>query len=548
MSKVSRRIVLGFVLCLATSGILAAAPNTGFAIIPRPTKLVAVKGAFYLTPETVIIAYGGADAKAKQLRDWLAPATGFKLPVQSKGKANAIILTRDRSQKALGKEGYQLKVNSKGITITAATEAGLFYGGQTLRQLLPVAIYANTKQSAITWVVPGCHIEDTPRFVWRGLHLDVGRYFMSKAFVLKYIDLLAIHKMNIFHWHLTEDQGWRIEIKKYPKLTEVGAWRSGTVVGHKNIKPNHFDKIPHGGFYTQDEIKEVVAYAAARHVTVIPEIDMPGHAQAAIAAYPALGNLDEKLEVCQIWGPNRNIMNADESTILFMQDVLQEVIDLFPSKYIHVGGDEALKDQWEASDKVAARMKTLGLKDVHEMQSYFIKRMDTFLNKQGRRLVGWDEILEGGLAQNAVVMSWRGDAGGIAAAKMRHDVVMAHNEYTYFDHYQGPKNEIESEPLAIGGWTPLAQVYGYEPVPAELSDEEAKHILGAQGQLWSEYLSTERHCEYMAYPRACALAEVVWSEKTGKDFDQFKGQLKIHLKRLDYLKVNYRKLDAAPVK
>jgi len=391
----------------------------------------------------------------------------------------------------------------------------------------------------MVWKVPCLNIRDYPRFKWRGAMLDVCRYFMPKEFVKKFIDLLALHKMNVLQLHLTEDQGWRIEIKKYPKLTRIGAWRKETLSGHYRDQPHQYDNKPHGGFYTQEDIRELVAYAKDRFVTLVPEIEMPGHAQAAIASYPELGNLEQKLPVRTIWGVNKNIFNAEEKTILFLQDVLTEVLDLFPGEFIHIGGDEATKTQWEESKKAQARIKELGLKDTHELQSYFIGRMDKFLTQKGRRLVGWDEILEGGLAKGATVMSWRGDKGGVIAAKAGHDVVMAPTHSTYLDYYQ---SKSKGEPLAIGGYLPLEKVYQFEPIPKELTKEEAKHILGAQGQIWTEYIPDPKQAEYMAFPRLCALSEVVWSPKN-KNYPGFILRLKNHLLRLHALDVNYRALD-----
>jgi hexosaminidase len=506
--------------------------------IPRPAYAEVREGQFTLTPDTVIVAHEGAGAKAEQLASWLRPVTGFALPVVSSGDGPAITLQLDQSAQQLGDEGYMLSARPGGVTLTARTEAGLFYAAQTLRQLLPPAIFSPTPLADVAWSVPAVDITDRPRFKWRGMHLDVARHFMPLEFVKKFIDLLALHKMNVFHWHLTEDQGWRIEIKKYPKLTEVGAWRKETRAGHERDKAG-FDGVPHGGFYTQAEARQVVAYAAERHITVVPEIEMPGHAQAAIAAYPELGNTDEKLEVWTQFGINTHVVNVEESTIQFYQDVLREVLDVFPSKYIHIGGDECPKEEWRASERAQASMRELDLKDEDALQSWFIRRMDDFLNAHGRTLVGWDEILEGGLAPNAVVMSWRGEEGGIAAAKAHHDVVMAPNAHTYFDHYQS--EDRTSEPLAIGGFLPLEKVYGYEPIPPQLKADEATHVLGAQGQLWTEYMKTPQHVEYMAFPRLCALAEVVWSPREGRDFAEFTQRLATHLARLDALNVNYRK-------
>jgi hexosaminidase len=513
------------------------------SIIPKPVTLREVKAEdFVLGSDTVIIADKALRAKARQLAQMLEPATGFDLQIKERAlfSSSSIILKVDKSMSRVGDEGYRLVVWPKKITIAAQSETGLFYGFQTLRQLLPAQIFRQAKVSGVKWTVPAVDIEDYPRFEWRGLHLDVCRHFMPKEFVKKYIDLIALHKMNRFHWHLTEDQGWRIEIKKYPKLTEVGAWRDETLVGHYRDKPHKFDGKRHGGFYTQDDVREIVAYAAERHVVVVPEIEMPGHAQAAIASYPELGNTGEQLKVMTIWGVNPNIFNANEGTILFMQDVLKEVLELFPSEFIHIGGDEAPKKQWEESADAQARIKELGLKDEHELQSYFVKRMDTFLAEKGRRLVGWDEILEGGLAPGATVMSWRGEKGGITAAKAGNDVVMAPTTYTYLDYYQA---EPEKEPLAIGGLLPLRNVYNYNPIPSELSIEDTKHVLGAQAQVWTEYIPGPKKAEYMAFPRACALSEVVWTPHEKKDYKDFVSRMKEHGQRLDILDVNYRKLD-----
>jgi hexosaminidase len=535
-------------------------------IVPRPVSLKLAQGpSFVLRAGTKIVVNDELSAaEGEKLATLLAPATGLALKVVRGAGAGpaatkagpaatkagpaatkaggAIMLSLDAAlAKALGDEGYRLEVTPTAVTIRAAKPAGLYYGIQTLRQLLPAEIFGSAVVPGVAWEVLPVTIEDYPRFRWRGLHLDVCRHFMPPAFVKRYIDLLALHKLNTFHWHLTEDQGWRIEIKKYPKLTSVGAWRKETLVGHyRHNVPHRFDGQRHGGFYTQDQVREIVAYAAARHVTIVPEIEMPGHAQAALAAYPEQGNTGKQIEVLTKWGISPHIFSARDKTILFLQDVLKEVLALFPGKYIHIGGDEAPKAQWKASDEMQALIRKKGLKDENELQSYFIKRMDSFLTQHGRRLVGWDEILQGGLAQGATVMSWRGMAGGIAAAKAGHDVVMAPTDYTYFDYYQA---DPKKEPLCIGELTPLKKVYGFEPVPKQLSAQQAKHVLGAQGQLWTEYIKTPARVEYMAYPRACALAEVVWTPTARKDYSDFQRRLEGHVARLSAMKVNYRKLD-----
>ncbi len=516
---------------------------TQISIIPKPAKCVLTGGSFPLTAGTVIVTAEAAAAIGQQLAALVAPATGFwpKVRATSAQDSGVIRMALDGSLANLGAEGYRLDVTPRKITLAAAQPAGLFYGVQTLRQLLSPAIFREAAVAGAEWMIPCVQIEDYPRFAWRGMMLDVARHFMPKEFIKKFIDLLSLHKLNYFHWHLTEDQGWRIEIKRYPKLTAVGAWRQETLVGKHQRDPAKevYDGKRHGGFYTQDDVREIVAYAAAHFVTVLPEIEMPGHAQAAIAAYPGLGNESKQLQVGTKWGISENVFSVDESTIEFLQNVLAEVLDLFPSPFIHIGGDECPKAQWKASPAARARMKELGLGDEEELQSYFIRRMDSFLAAHGRRLIGWDEILEGGLAPGAAVMSWRGEAGGIAAAHARHDVVMAPNLWMYFDYYQS--EDRDAEPLGIGGFVPLEKVYGYDPIPAALSTDEARHILGCQAQLWTEYMPNAKHVEYMAYPRACALAEVAWTPAAGKYFTDFQARLGEHLQRLDVLDVNYRR-------
>jgi hexosaminidase len=513
------------------------------SIIPKPVRMTFTKGFFTLSPDTVIVAAGPAQGLGQQLAARLAPATGTHFQVAcASSSASQITIDVDPHLSQFGREGYTLNVTAESVVIQSAAPAGAFYAIQSLLQLLPPAIFRAAEVANTAWVVPCVQVEDRPRFAWRGMMLDCGRFFMPKEFVKKVIDLLALHKMNVLHWHLTEDQGWRIEIKKYPQLTEVGGWRNQTIVGHLDrtvLKPR-FDKRPHGGFYSQDDIREIVAYAEDRFVTVVPEIEMPGHSQAAISAYPQLGNLDQPLEVSMLWGVHENIYNPKESTIMFLQDVLEEVLALFPSQYIHVGGDEAPKKQWRESADAQARMHELGLKDEDELQSWFIRRMDSFLNQKGRRLIGWDEILEGGLASNATVMSWRGEDGGIAAARAGHDVVMTPNHSTYFDYYQSTR--IRKEPLGIGGYLPLKKVYNYEPVPAALNSDEAHHVLGGQCNLWTEYIPTPKLAEYMLFPRACALAEVLWTPAAQKNYPDFTKRLKLHLERLQVLDVNYRKI------
>ncbi|MCC6401817.1 MAG: beta-N-acetylhexosaminidase, partial [Flavobacteriales bacterium] len=423
-------------------------------------------------------------------------------------------------------EWHRVQVTGGGITITAPSEAGLYRGSRTLVQLLE---HARTSGS-----LPCLTITDHPRFPWRGMHLDACRHFWSVEFTKTYIDLLARYKMNSFHWHLTEDQGWRIEIKKYPKLTDVGAWRRGSQVGPYSRR--EYDSVAYGGFYTQEQIKEVVAYAAARHITVVPEIEMPGHAMAALASYPQLGCTGGPYEVQKGWGVFDDVFCAgNDSVFTVLEDVLTEVMALFPGPYIHIGGDECPKERWKTCAKCQARMKSNGLKDEHELQSYFIQRIERFVNSKGRKIIGWDEILEGGLAPNAAVMSWRGTEGGIAAARSGHYAVMSPGSHCYFDHYQG---DPANEPLAFGGHTTLQKVYGYEPIPADLKPEEHTYILGAQGNVWTEYILTPEHVEYMAVPRMLALAEVLWTPKKKRDEKDFIQRLENEFPKLEAMQVN----------
>ncbi|GGK62560.1 beta-N-acetylhexosaminidase [Rufibacter glacialis] len=523
-----------FLLSLATQAQDAAR----YAIIPKPVKLTPAKGEFQLGPKTqVLLGSNAPDLKTATdfLVDLVETSAGYKLGYGTKDKKNTISFRLDPS--IANEEGYQLEVTPKKVTVTAKTAKGAFLAIQTLRQLMPAAI--ETKNSGQkSFKIPAVSIEDAPRFAYRGLMLDVARHFQPISFVKKYIDLLAFYKINTLHFHLTEDQGWRIEIKKYPKLQEISAWRKETKVGHRRDTDKGFDGKPHGGYYTQEELKDLVAYAQARFITVIPEIEMPGHSLAALAAYPELGCKDSTYQVSGTWGVFKDIYCPNEVTFKFLEDVLTEVMAIFPSKYIHIGGDEAPKDVWKKSAKAQEVIKREGLKDEHELQSYFIQRMEKFLNSKGRAIIGWDEILEGGLAPNATVMSWRGEKGGIAAAKQKHDVIMTPNTHLYFDHYQTKEN-LKVEPQAIGGFLPLEKVYSYNPVPAVLTPEEAKHVLGVQANLWTEYIPTQEHAESMTFPRACALAEVAWTPLTQKDYADFRLRLEQNLKHLDNLKVNY---------
>ncbi len=496
-------------------------------------------GSFVLAPETVMVFDGEAARPVAGLAaEQLRSATGFSLPIREAGAVNdPAVVFRISEDEALGEEGYALCVTSSTVTIAALEPAGLFYGAQTLRQLMSPEIFSAAKVSNV-WKIPCVSIRDFPRFGWRGMHLDVSRHFMPKDDVLRLIDTLASLKFNRFHWHLTDDQGWRIEIKKYPQLTEVGAWRRETLMGHDRDRPCTYDGIPHGGFYTQDEIREVVQYAAARHVMVLPEIDMPGHMQAAIAACPELGVTREPVEVRREWGISPEVLRPEDSSVQFCKDVLAEVMELFPGEFIHIGGDEVDASQWENSTRVHQLCRERGLGDMRGMQHWFIQQIEVFLEESGRRLMGWDEILEPGSDGNAAIMAWRSESMGIAAARAGHSVVMAPCDRYYFDFYQA--RPVEQEPLAIGGFTPLKKVYEYDPNPAALTAEECVQILGVQGQLWTEYMPSMRQVEYMAFPRACALAETAWCSDSLRDYDDFIRRLPMQLTRLVNAGVNYR--------
>ncbi len=520
----------GFAAC-GDAGPAETAPKAPVNIIPMPARLTEQADSFRLDKQTVLVAVAAADKQAAALfNEYFKSLSGYELKMQDSGTRNAIIFkSMPASEKGLP-ETYHLKVSADQVTVNGDDAAGTFYGTQTLIQLLPV-------QKANAFWLPGVDIFDQPRFAYRGLHLDVGRHLFPVEFINKYIDLMAMHKLNTFHWHLTEDQGWRIEIKKYPRLQEVASRRKESMIGHYNDQK--FDGKPYGGFYTQEQIREVVKYAESRHVTVLPEIEMPGHSLAALAAYPELGCTGGPYEVGTKWGVLDDVYCAgNDSVFTFLQDVLDEVMMLFPGKYIHIGGDESPKVRWEKCPKCQKRIKELGLKDEHALQSYFIQRIEKYLNGKGRQIIGWDEILEGGLAPNATVMSWRGTEGGIAAAKQHHDVIMTPGNYVYFDHYQ---SQGKNEPVAIGGFTPVSEVYAYDPVPQELSKEESRFIKGAQANVWTEYIKNSEHVEYMVYPRAIALAEVLWSPADKKNYDNFLDRLKTHLPRLEAKGVNYAK-------
>jgi hexosaminidase len=516
--------------------------DNDYQIIPKPEKLTIAKGRFLLSTDTKIICTKSLTQEAAYLSTLLSSHLGFELAVDSSAttKGNIVLKLNATIENT---EGYKLSVKYNAIVISGKTTAGIFYGIQSLRQLLPAEI-ENKVNHTEELTIPAVEIIDSPRYAYRGMHLDVGRHFFPVASVKKYIDLIAMHKMNTFHWHLTEDQGWRIEIKKYPKLTEIGGFRKGTAIGLAGSKnaPYTYDDVPYGGFYTQEEIKEVVAYAGARHITVIPEIELPGHSLAALAAYPQFGNTKGPYEVAKRWGIFSEIYAPTEETFGFLEDILNEVMVLFPSKFIHIGGDEVLKKEWEESAYAQKVIKREGLKNEHELQSYFIRRIEKFLNSKGRNIIGWDEILEGGLAPNATVMSWRGVEGGIAAAKQHHSVIMTPGTHCYFDYYQVGEEGQKKEPITGSKrHTSVEKVYSYEPTPAALIPEERKYILGAQGNVWTEYMPTWELVEYNVLPRMTALSEVVWSSKKNRDWKDFHGRLQHIVHRYEALGYTYAK-------
>jgi hexosaminidase len=515
-------IILFFFLGSTKETIKPIEPN----IIPKPLSQKITDGFFILDENVNLISTSEVIDVSKYFEMYLKETYQVKFSTKKSGKK--IEFKIDSSIK--NEEGYFLKITKKSIEISAKNSKGAFYAIQSLLQLLPI------EKSSKTISIQCLEIQDEPQFAYRGMHLDVSRHFFSVDFIKKYLDLMAMLKMNTFHWHLTDDQGWRIEIKKYPKLQKVAAFRDETLIGHFSDEPHQFDGKKYGGFYTQKEIKDIVKYASERQITVIPEIEMPGHSQAAIAAYPELGCTRNKLEVAAKWGVFEDIYCTNENTFKFLENVIDEVISLFPGKYIHIGGDEAPKSRWKNCVHCQNVIKKEGLKDEHELQSYFIKRMEKYINQKGKQIIGWDEILEGGLAPNATVMSWRGNQGAIDAAKEKHTVILTPNSHCYFDYYQ---SESEAEPLAIGGFLPLKKVYNFNPIPDELTKQESKFVLGAQGNVWTEYLSTPEKVEYMAFPRMVALSEVVWSAKEHKNYDDFISRLEFFNKRLDAKNVQY---------
>ncbi len=537
---------LALALALGATGTSFAATTP--AIIPAPESMEAGVGKFELTKRFEILADPASRQVAEQLGVQLRRATGYRVAVtgaKSAKPAKRCLLLTTSATGDLGPEGYVLEATPDHVVISAKSPAGVFYGVQTFLQLLPPEAYGSSPSAKVKWEVPAVKIQDKPRFQWRGMMLDIARHFYNKEEVKSVIDTLAKHKANTFHWHLVDDQGWRIQIKKYPKLTEVGAWRSGIGFGLDPKASTAYGKDGrYGGFYTQEDIKEVIAYAAERHVTIVPEIEMPGHAVAALSAYPQYSCAGEGYSTDVPAGVHAGVYCAgNEETFEFLQNILGEVIELFPSKYIHIGGDEVPKGNWQKCPKCQARMKAEGLKNEHELQSYFIRRIEKFINSKQRNLIGWSEIREGGLAQNAAVMDWIG--GAVEAAGAGHDVVMSPTTHCYLDYLQSGIPALE--PKGIGGYLPLEKVYSLEPIPAKLEPAFYKHILGAQGNLWTEYVASLSHVQYMVFPRIAALMEVAWSPKEARNFDNFKQRLETQYRRYDQMGVNYRRDTKAKV-
>nr|WP_198999562.1 family 20 glycosylhydrolase [Flavobacterium sp. ASV13] len=510
-------------------------------IIPKPNQLVIQPGTFEFSKNTVFVASTDFQKDiSNTLINKFGSAAGWRPVLGAKApQSNFIQFKVDQN---LHKEAYKLEVNNNNITITAKGNAGFIYALETIRQLLPVAIESKHMIAGQKWQIPNVTITDEPRFQWRGLMLDLSRHFFDKNYIMATIDRLAMHKMNVLHLHLVDDQGWRIEIKKYPKLTEVGAWRvdQENVAWNARLTTNPDEKGTYGGFLTQEELKEIVKYAATKNIEVIPEIEMPAHVSSAIAAYPELSCFDQHIGVPSggVWPLTDIYCAGKENTFEFLENVLDEVMAIFPSKYIHIGGDEATKTNWIKCPHCQKRIKEQGLKNTDELQSYFVKRIEKYINSKGKKVIGWDEILEGGLAPEATVMSWRGTKGGIEAADQGHDVIMTPESHCYFNFYQGPQNE---EPLAFDGYTPLSKVYEFDPVVPTMSSIEANHVLGGQANLWAEYLPGPKDSEYMIFPRLAALSEVLWSSKENKNWNDFTVRLMPMLKRYEYLGINYAK-------
>ncbi len=537
-----------FVFLIISTGLFAQYDAARYPVIPKPYSLLPLSGQFSINAETVILIDSKIYKKeVEHFRQEVLSTYGINLKY-GKGKysSNFIYVSDDSS--GIPNEGYNLFVTRNEINLNGG-RAGMFYGLQTLFQLLGHNEIVYDKDSNIvsipglriikSYSIPNCSIIDQPRFAWRGMHLDVSRHFFPKDSVKAFLNYIALYKFNTFHWHLTDDQGWRIEIKKYPKLTSIGAWRNRTLIGHEGANnPPLFDTVRTGGFYSQEEIREIIKYADSLHITIVPEIEMPGHALAMLAAYPELGCSGNSFSVSKTWGVFDDVLCPTEATFLFLDDILKEVCALFPGKYIHIGGDECPKARWKESSYCQELIKTNNLKDENELQSWFTKRIVVMLQLKGKNAIGWDEILDGGLAEGAAVMSWRGEEGGIAAAKAKHFVVMSPGSHCYFDHYQ---SQSATEPLAIGGYLPLSKVYSYNPIPSTLNADEQKYILGVQANVWTEYIPTFSQVQYMIFPRMAAMAEVAWDNPVNMNYDFFLKRLMTHLNLISSMKINYAK-------
>lgn len=591
MKSVRTCLFGAWIAAASVCGLVSAAFGDAPDLVPLPVRVDERPGRFVLTGDATITAGSGAAREAELLAARFRAATGFELPVRVRRSGRgrlagarlgrtirpshsatvrgAIDLSLDPSLRDLGPEGYVLHVDTDGVRIRSASRAGLFYGTQTLGQLFPAEIFRGERSEGIPWSAPAIEIVDWPRFPWRGAHLDVSRHFFSVADVKRYIDQIAAHKMNRFHWHLTDDQGWRVEIERYPRLTEIGSCRQETqqpflwdigilnwtgllqLLREGGTRPR--DGTPYCGFYTQNDVRDIVAYARDRHIVVVPEIDLPGHSRAAIASYPELGNTSAPVEVATDWGIFEDILNVDESTIRFYENVLRDVLTLFPGPYVHIGGDEVATAQWEASPQAQARVVELGLNDVHELAGYFVGRMAAFLLGRGRRPVGWNEILESDLDEDVIVMSWTGVGPGIEAARRGLDVVMTPTSATYFDYAASltPEQEKQIEEFAGGPipvhafLNPLTDVYGFDPVPAELSEVESRRILGTQGQLWTEYIRNRAELDRRAWPRLAALAEVAWTPQALRSYEDFVSRLEPHRARLEAMGIELLPLEDA---
>lgn len=524
--------ILSFSFCF-----FGCALNTDFddlGLIPKPALIERNSGETILDDDWTI-KHNGSHPDLENLKNTLTQNLNSFHEIKLNDDSEKVISLIISSDDSLNTEGYVLNIFNDEINILANSPNGIYYGIQTLNQILDSGQKSN---KGIT--ILNMKIVDEPRFKWRGMHLDVGRHFFDISFIKKYIDYIAIHKMNIFHWHLTEDQGWRVEIDSYPKLTEVSAFRDETLIGHYRDEPRKFDGKKYGGYYTKDEMKEIVEYARKRYITVVPEIEMPGHSRAVLAAYPELSCTGGPHTVAKLWGVHKEVFCAGkESTFEFLEKVLIEVSDIFPGEYIHIGGDECPKDRWEEHELDQQRMRKEGLDNENELQSYFIKRIEGILNKLGKRLIGWDEILEGGLAPGAIVQSWRGMEGGISAVDAGHEVIMSPTSHAYFDYYQS-KDRLD-EPLAIGGYLPLEKVYQFEPVPEKIDSDKEHLVLGGQGNLWTEYISSSDKAEYMVLPRMSAMAEVLWSPRVLLNYRSFSNRMNWQYFRYDRMGAKYKK-------